>query len=618
MSLLFVLASLSVASGQSTCVEPLRRFGPPDPNHGFPLYYQDSTLLALQPCLDLACDPALAVPNPAAPVSFPDNFPSEFFYSRAIAKLTGPGNVTGVLTLALEGSFVNGVPAAGNQIVFTRLRIRATGLLPGQSYTVSHPYGVEILQASDAAAQVPGVINFTRDVIGAPGAFATALTGGIGPLLRFASGAVPPPGTIGNPVADQTVTGSPCGQNFFQIEGPGLPVGGTRTDLFNPVIGKVALICGNGVLDDPSEQCDLGAANGQPGSCCTATCTFAPSTTACDDGDPCTVTATCDGMGNCPATGFTTAPCDDHNACTTGDTCNGAGTCVGGPPPNCDDKNVCTTDSCNPASGCVHTNNTAPCNDGNACTTHDTCSGGRCIGGPPPDCDDRNVCTDDRCDPRVGCQHGYNTAPCDDGDPTTEPDVCSAGQCMGGVMDCPPAPLDTCLPSAFPKGSDLLLRGSVSGSGSGDLLKWDWASSSPLPKEDFGNPAEGHTAYVLCIYDETGATPQLIMEHTIPAGGACSGAPCWREIAGGFVYRNRGSSDPAGLESILLLSGDVGQAAIGMKGRGSNLLVPALPLHQEARVTIQLNDGFACWQADFQGPATFGRTRRFREMPADQ
>jgi len=83
MSLLFVLASLSVASGQSTCVEPLRRFGPPDPNHGFPLYYQDSTLLALQPCLDLACDPALAVPNPAAPVSFPDNFPSEFLPAAA-------------------------------------------------------------------------------------------------------------------------------------------------------------------------------------------------------------------------------------------------------------------------------------------------------------------------------------------------------------------------------------------------------------------------------------------------------------------------------------------------------------------------------------------------------
>src|SRR5438477_11119907 len=40
------------------------------------------------PLLDVVCNPALGLPNPALPLSFPDNFPVEVFYSRAIAKMT--------------------------------------------------------------------------------------------------------------------------------------------------------------------------------------------------------------------------------------------------------------------------------------------------------------------------------------------------------------------------------------------------------------------------------------------------------------------------------------------------------------------------------------------------
>jgi hypothetical protein len=106
--------------------------------------------------------------------------------------------------------------------------------------------------------------------------------------------------------------------------------------------------------------------------------------------------------------------------------------CVGGPPPNCDDGNVCTDDSCDPASGCLNTPNTVPCDDGDACTTNDTCSGGACVGGPPPNCDDGNGCTDDTCDPASGCVNDPNTAPCDDGDACTTNDTCSGGACVGG------------------------------------------------------------------------------------------------------------------------------------------------------------------------------------------
>src|SRR5437870_3444475 len=212
--------------------------GPVDPANGFPTYYQDSTALALAQCLDPVCaGPAFltTLPNPALPVHFPDNFPVEMFYSRAIAKTT-VGAVSVLYTAAVEGTFLNGVVAAGNQMVFSRVRVRVAGLQPGGVYTVTHPYGVKTFTADGL-----GVINDTV-TIGAipvglvPTAFSLALTGNVGPFLRFASGPVPPPaGTIGNPVAPQTVTGSNCGQNFFRIAGPGLPLGAIQTNLFTTI-----------------------------------------------------------------------------------------------------------------------------------------------------------------------------------------------------------------------------------------------------------------------------------------------------------------------------------------------------------------------------------------------
>jgi len=76
---------------------PLAEFGPVDPVHSFPEYYQDSNGLALQVCLDFVCNPALPVPNPNLPISFPDNFPVEVFYFRAISTITA-GPVRALLT----------------------------------------------------------------------------------------------------------------------------------------------------------------------------------------------------------------------------------------------------------------------------------------------------------------------------------------------------------------------------------------------------------------------------------------------------------------------------------------------------------------------------------------
>jgi hypothetical protein len=50
-------------------------------------------------------------------------------------------------------------------------------------------------------------------------------------------------------------------------------------------------------------------------------------------------------------------------------------------PNGCDDGNPCTDDLCDPVLGCLHYNNSAACNDGNSCTTGDVCHMGTCVGG---------------------------------------------------------------------------------------------------------------------------------------------------------------------------------------------------------------------------------------------
>jgi hypothetical protein len=90
------------------------------------------------------------------------------------------------------------------------------------------------------------------------------------------------------------------------------------------------------------------------------------------------------------------------------------GGCVNAPNTgnSCTDGNLCTgdamgTDTCDNGV-CVGVPNTNPCNDSNACTTADTCAGGMCVGGAPPNCNDGNSCTSDSCDPMIGCVNACN------------------------------------------------------------------------------------------------------------------------------------------------------------------------------------------------------------------
>ncbi len=158
----------------------------------------------------------------------------------------------------------------------------------------------------------------------------------------------------------------------------------------------------------------------------------------CDDGDPCTQNEFCD-LGTCtPAK----ATCDDKLDCTA-DTCDATGQCSHvGSDAACGDGNACTTDTCSVADGCINTDvsNGTTCTDNDACTAVDTCVAGLCASGVLKDCDDKNPCTTDSCNPKSGlCKNEIVTfgTSCDDGVACTTADACNAqGQCVG-VDGCP-------------------------------------------------------------------------------------------------------------------------------------------------------------------------------------
>src|SRR5262249_23112165 len=160
LAMLLCVAAAGTARAQCTNTPlPAAGVGPVNPANGYPRYYVDASGLALGPCFDLAGNCPLmadALPNPLAPISFPANFPDEWFYWLANAKMTLPNGGLATLVMAVEGAFLNGAVVPGDQIVFSRLRIRVSNLVPNATYTITHPYGVESL-----VADALGVVNMT-------------------------------------------------------------------------------------------------------------------------------------------------------------------------------------------------------------------------------------------------------------------------------------------------------------------------------------------------------------------------------------------------------------------------------------------------------------------------
>jgi hypothetical protein len=202
----------------------------------------------------------------------------------------------------------------------------------------------------------------------------------------------------------------------------------------NPATGA----CSNPIAADGS-ACNDNNACTQTDTCQAGACT-GTSPVQCAAADQCHVAGACDPQtGSCsnPAAADGTS-CTDDSACTQTDSCQ-AGACVGANPVICSASDQChDAGVCDPQTGAC-SNPAAPdgnaCSDGSACTQSDTCQSGACVGAAPVVCMPADQChVAGVCDPANG--HCFDApAPdgttCDDHDPSTVGDVCSAGSCAG-------------------------------------------------------------------------------------------------------------------------------------------------------------------------------------------
>ncbi len=158
----------------------------------------------------------------------------------------------------------------------------------------------------------------------------------------------------------------------------------------------------------------------------------------CDDGNSCTIDTCTSGVGCTYEDENDGSSCDDGTACTENDVCT-AGTCVG-ETLDCDDQNTCTQDSCDPTLGCTNEplDDGTACEDGTFCTVGETCLAGLCQGAQPNTCDDFNACTIDICDERAGCQHLPTNNPCCTGQTSIcdDQDPCTTDLCDPNTAEC--------------------------------------------------------------------------------------------------------------------------------------------------------------------------------------
>src|SRR5439155_205049 len=130
--------------------------------------------------------------------------------------------------------------------------------------------------------------------------------------------------------------------------------------------------CNDGNLCTRTDTCQAGTCTGSNPVVCTAS-------DQCHEAGTCGTTT---GVCSNPAKADGTA-CNDGNACTRTDTCQ-SGTCTGANPIVCTASDQChDAGTCSPTTGVCSNPPMADgstCNDGLFCTVNDACGGGVCHG----------------------------------------------------------------------------------------------------------------------------------------------------------------------------------------------------------------------------------------------
>jgi len=156
--------------------------------------------------------------------------------------------------------------------------------------------------------------------------------------------------------------------------------------------------------------------------------------------------------------------CEGDGDCNDGNPCNGPGQCLDGvcvrTPLDCDDGNPCTEDACDPVLGCSHVPllDGSACDDGEPCNGAETCLGTVCRPGAAladgTACDDANPCNGAETCAAGACTPGVPLAdgtPCSDGNACNGAESCQSGLCVPdaplGCDDQNPCTTDACVPA---------------------------------------------------------------------------------------------------------------------------------------------------------------------------
>lgn len=368
--------------------------------------------------------------------------------------------------------------------------------------------------------------------------------------------------------------------------------------------------CSDGLYCDGEDSCD-GAGNcsahtgdpcagraGDGDADCSESCNEAsascsgadPAGTSCSDGLWCDGTDTCDGSGGC--TQHTGDPCpgaDGDTNCRescdeSSDSCDAAdpdgSTCRPGSDATCDPSETCSAGVCAPDTKAAAG---TPCSDGNACDGDEACDGlGSCAAGEALDCDDRDLCTQDGCDPDAGC-----------------------------VNDARPA--TSCF--AVARGT---LRIDERRSGQETLLA-KFLGAPPLAQTELGDPlAYPGTSYAVCLYDARGDLAGALAIDR--AGLTCSDgrAACWTPLGDnppdglGWKYADRAAGED-GVTGLRLRADGHGPASAVLRARNDAArgldayptgIAAALDGHSRATMQMMSSDG-ACLSAELErsGPS---------------
>lgn len=237
--------------------------------------------------------------------------------------------------------------------------------------------------------------------------------------------------------------------------------------------------------------------------------------------------------------------------------------------------------------------------DGDGCDTNCTptaCGNGIVTSGEQ--CDDGNTVNGDCCS--SSCAFESSTTPC-----AADDNACTADRCNGaGSCEHLSEPDPLCLVPALPGKAVLSIR-NLEGVVSGDAINFKWGTGPAVDPLEFGTaPSAGAPFYELCVYDRQYPTTTQAFRAQASASINCGGVACWTSVTGGWKYQSRDGM-PDGLVSMVLKGGIAGKARVQVKGRGTRLTLPNLPLAKNPSVIVQLRTSSGkCWGGEF---STFRR-----------